>query len=149
MQRDHARFTASRIAAFEEMLEDYLARDRGFATSQRAANALALSSRELLAALLSRREQAVISRERGINALRARINGLMALRKRAQSLCEQVEHNAEALANSLKAAGPELTEQLRVRAVQAADTVMDTDWTAKPPAEREALVNKAVHRAAL
>jgi hypothetical protein len=149
MQRDHAGFTASRFAAFEEMLEEYLARDRGFATLQRAANALALSSRELLAALQSRREQAASSRQRGIDALRERIDGLIALQKRAQSLCEQVEPNAEMLANSLKAAGPELVERLRARAAQAADTVMDADWTAKPPVEREAMLNKAVHQASL
>jgi GTPase SAR1 family protein len=149
MQRDHARFTASRFAAFEELLEEYLARDRGFATLQRAANALAVSSQELLVALQSRRDQAVISRERGINALRERIDGLMALQQHAQSLCEQAEPNAEALANSLKAAGPELAEQLRARAAQAADTVMDADWTAKPPAHREAILNMAVHQASL
>lgn len=149
VQRDHSSLVASRFSGFEQLLEEYLARDRGYATLQRAANALALSSHELLAALASRRQRAASGRQRTIDGLGQRIDGLTELQQRAQASFDRAEPDAEALVNSLKVAGPELSEQLRARAAAAADSVMDPDWAARPPAEREAVLNRAVHRAVL
>jgi GTPase SAR1 family protein len=149
MQRDHGEVIRSRFAAFERVLEDYLARNRGFAVLQRADQALHSASDALLGALRAKRSATERTRQGAIEELQSRIGGLAALRERVRTMLDELAPRVEDLTRSLDGIGKDLAQHMRQRAADVGAATMDANWAEETHAAREMMLNRTVHAAML
>jgi GTPase SAR1 family protein len=149
VQRDYAGLVRSRFATFERLLENYLARNRGFVALQRANQALAAASDTLLEALHAKRNSAELTRKGTIRDLQTRIEKLGTLRERIQAKLDDLTPKAMELTGSLDGISKELASRMRQRAADTGAATMDSDWAEAAQAMQETILNRAVHAAML
>jgi hypothetical protein len=81
--------------------------------------------------------------------LQLQLDDLAALQERTRELLDELSRQSNTLLGNLGPAGPALNELLRKRAAEISTSIMDAAWVTKPPVERDAALNRAVHAAAL